>query len=411
MNFRLLLLIALAVLAAMAFGNEKYDNALLEADADVDMDLNVDADADEELDDEDMVDEDANEEDAPEAFLEVEDEPVKIPATHYMHNSGIGGVVQLPIAALNSVNPTPDPYDLVKVSSDLGESINGWALREQGAIAPINATDLYSLAYERIDKKVFNPFLISKNYNIRGYTYVLVPGFGQASNNKYFKPVESALESFGVHPMQVKTLHIDYEHKSTIDNAAHVFKAMSEIFTTLHNQTIVVVTHANGIVPFHAAYALYPEMASFVHGVIPLNPVWGGSVLATRAMPAQYSLDAAAVGFKNTSVALNELTYGSRMEFVRKYPVDYNALRIMTVSTHDEQPVGALAKTTAYIKAVTKELNDGVTTLSDQLIPGSRTLLLSLGHNDLVLPVVPDYKFNQITAIQSVFYTFFKTTP
>jgi len=403
MKLRLLLVIALALLAAIVFAHEEFDAALIEADAELDQEMEFAAE-------EEMNADEAAEEEAEEEVEEEVEEPVQVPlpATQTVPITQIAGVVQIPVAALQGFNsPAPNPYDQVKVVSGAQPIANGWALKQQGALQPMNTTDLFAYGYERIQKKLFNPFLLSKNYKMRSYSYVLVPGFGGAAAD-YFKPVRAALDSFGVHPVQVKTVPVDYT-KSTVDNAAAVFKTLRETFLSLKNQTIVVVTHANGIVPLHAAYALYPEAAEFIHGLIPINPTWGGSALATGIVPKEAVKEAEALGFK-ASVSLKDLTHASRREFVGKYPVDYNALRILTVSTHDEKPVGPLAATTSYIKKLFNEINDGVSALSDQFIPGSRAIILPVGHNALVLPKF-DPTFDQVAAIQSIFYSFFKTTP
>lgn len=280
---------------------------------------------------------------------------------------------------------------------------SGWALRERGAPDPVNTTDLFSVAYDRIKVKAWLLPNISDAYGIRDHTYVIVPG--ALSGKQYLAPIQNALAQYGVPAQQIVVAHMDYR-RPTLDNAKILFNTVNSTFDKFKQQDIVVITHSNGVIPIHAMYALFNQSIPMIHGVIAYQPIWGGSDIV-----ADPGLKLAANQIFHGAASLTDLSYKSRHEFVRLYPVPYNRFRMLTVSTHTNKPSAPFAATTFGLKK-TAGLNDGVVPLVDQLVPGARAIIVeNADHAALVFPSTAKCAWDSTLFAQATLYTLFKQTP
>jgi len=260
-----------------------------------------------------------------------------------------------------------------------------------------------------LKQKIWSPVNITLAYPIREYTYVLVGGYNTL--NRYMDPVAEALVSYGVGRNQIIRAPINYK-ASTLESAKVLFNLLNTTYwNVFKEQKIIFVTHSNGVIPVHALYALFPDARAMIHGLISLNPTWGGSVIASNYGGLPKDVLAAAKGFGLKGRTVNDISYNARREFVRAYPVDYNEMRVLVLATHAAKPSARYVATSKYVSLYSKEINDGVLSLSDQIVPGGRVVLVSdCDHEQLVYPSASLIN-NPLLSAQSYIYTFFKVTP
>ncbi len=315
------------------------------------------------------------------------------------------------VKALNPVVAPPGQAapSMTVILPDLKPQV-GWTFRERGAPESVNMTDLYTVAYDRIKCKMWQPVNISQNYPIKEYTYVVVGGTDGGKG--YFEPIGTALRSYGVPKESVLVAPINYAIP-TVKNADAFFKQLNNTyFNVLKEQKFIIFAHGQGMVQVHAVLSLYPTAASMIHGVIGINPVWGGSVIASnfKGLPADVEKVAKSLGL--TELAAADIGYPSRQSLIRSFPIDYNAARVLVIATHKEKADKKYEVTTKYIREYTKEINDGFVALTDQIVPGGRAIMLgNLDHDDLVFPSAKDAPVDATLAAQAYIYTFFKATP
>jgi len=285
----------------------------------------------------------------------------------------------------------------------------GWTLKERAAPESVNSTDLYALAYDRYKTCKWVPANVSVKFPIKEFTYVLVGG--PQARKDYFGPVRKALENYGVPKENCITASVQW-NLGVNKSAEVLFKAINHtFFNVLKEQRIVIIAHSVGVIPVHAMLTANNTAASLIHGVIAINPVWGGSYIADnyKGLPADVSKVVQAQGIP--AGVLAQATYGARKQAVRAFPLDYNSFRAMVIATHIEKSKD-FAATVSYLKKYSKEINDGVVALSDQVIPGGRAVILNnLDHDDLVYPTDKTAATDSVVAAQSYIYSFFKATP
>jgi len=195
------------------------------------------------------------------------------------------------------------------------------------------------------------------------------------------------------------------------ENARKLFKLVNTAFYAKAEQPIIIVVHSQGIVPVHAYLALYPEAASQVHAVLAYNPIWGGSVIADNIAGLPADVQKLAAGQGLTGATAKDVTYKSRQEMVRSFPLDFNSFRVMVAATH-LQASKEFLPSLQYLRKYSKTVSDGIITLQDQIIPGARAVMLDkLDHDDLVYASPATAPVNSTVAAQAMLYTLFKLTP
>jgi hypothetical protein len=267
---------------------------------------------------------------------------------------------------------------------------------------------MYSIAYDRLKCGMWVPANISLNYPVAQFSYILVGG--PAGKPGLFQPVQAALETYGVPKFAVQVPGLDYS-ESTLGTARKLFQLVNTTFYAKAEQPIILVVHSQGIVPVHAYLALYPEAASQVHAVLAYNPIWGGSVIADNIAGLPADVQKLAAGQGITASTAKGVTYKSRQEMVRAFPLDFNSFRVIVAATH-LQASKEFLPSLQYLRKYSKTVSDGIITLQDQIIPGARAVMLDkLDHDDLVYTSPATAPVNSTVAAQAMLYTLFKLTP
>jgi len=268
---------------------------------------------------------------------------------------------------------------------------------------------MFAIAYDRLKCGMWIPYNISVNYPVSQYSYLFVGG--PAGRKGYFAPVEKALQSYGVPTRAINRVAIDYT-ATTLRSARKLFKAVNYTYSVAMNeQPVVLVVHSQAMVPVHAYLSLFPEAGQQVHAVIAYNPIWAGSVLADNVNGLPDAVAAVAKSNGITAATVKDITYASRKEMVRSFPLDFNSFRVLVAGTSVVQSKD-YAASIPYLRRYSKSINDGVLALEDQLIPGARAVLLDkVDHDDLVYPSAATAAYNSTIAAQAMLYTLFKLSP
>lgn len=369
--------------------------AFTELGAEVEVDTQAEA--------EDFVETEADAEAQAESEMEAEAEETNTPVK-------AATPAPVPVVA-KPATPAPAPVKAATgaVVPPAKTSQAGWTFKERAAPESVNSTDLYSLAYDRFKTCKWAAVNVSAKFPIKEFTYVLVSG--PQMRKGYFEPIEKALANYGVPKTSIIRPAINWNVNSNT-SAEALFKSLNNTFyNVLKEQRMVIIAHSAGIIPVHAMLTGNNTSASIVHGVIAINPIWGGTYLAENAqgLPADVSKTFKEVGLPSQVIA--ESTYTARQKAVRGFPLDYNSFRAMVIATHIEKSKEWDA-TIGYLKKYSKEINDGVVALSDQIIPGGRAIIIgNMDHDDLVYPTEKNAATDSVMAAQSYIYSFFKATP
>lgn len=334
-------------------------------------------------------------EESTEETTEEESEEDNVPAVKIAVASAAPVKAAVKPAAGNVIPPLKKPH-------------SGWSFLERGAPDSFNATDMYTIAYDRLKCGMWSATNISLNYPVAQFSYVLVGGAGARAG--LFQPVTHALGTYGVPGFAIQQANLNFAG-STLGSARKLFKLVNATYYAKAEQPIILVVHSNAIVPVHAYLALYPEAASQVHAVLAYNPIWGGSVIADNiaGLPADVQKIAASQGV--TAATAKDITYKSRQEMIRSFPLDFNSFRVVVAATH-LQASKEFLPSLQYLRKYSKSISDGVITLQDQLIPGARAVVLDkLDHDDLVYATPATSPVNSTVAAQAMIYTLFKLTP
>lgn len=209
----------------------------------------------------------------------------------------------------------------------------------------------------------------------KGVVILVVPGLSTNGWNKvgipYLDENLAALQAFGysARRLAIKTEDGVAKNAEFIDG-----QIKSE---AAKGNKVILFAHSKGAVDSTAAIALDPALVPLVHGLIAIQPVWGGSPMAEMVKSSKL-LDAAVKlvieqVFKGQNDAVLDLDFQRRHDFVAKnvYPVAKVPTVVVRSTFNRSVSKSPLWANQKYITAKYKKPNDGMVMIADQQIPGA----------------------------------------
>ncbi len=270
-----------------------------------------------------------------------------------------------------------------------GES--GWALKNAPPTTDVSAKFNELLGAYRAGKSILPPSATS-------YRYLLVPGMLADHYPGYLSDNARALRAAG---LTVSEAPVQTQGRS-LQNAEIVRDAILK--ASEGGKQVVVIGHSKGAVDTTVALSLYPELKSKVRSLVALQPSYGGSVLVSDLL----GWDKLAPAVRNTlhtlfggdNHAFDDVTYASRKKFLAEHPYPTD-IPTVSLATRRLSPRSLLLPLEQYIKTRYGWENDGVLTVEDQMIPGSKVVKLDgvdhTGAAMLGLPGLTDYSPGELT--------------
>jgi pimeloyl-ACP methyl ester carboxylesterase len=205
------------------------------------------------------------------------------------------------------------------------------------------------------------------------HLYLLVKGLLGDDLPGYLLDNQQRLEARGL-----EVLEVAVDTGGTLD--ANVAVVREALLDAAHfRRSVVMVGHSKGGVECTAALALYPELRRHVRAVVTLQAPYGGSPLAhdLSTLPEmRWMMDFAfPLFFNGVSRSVDDLTYPSRMEFVRRhpYPTDIPTVALATSRLSRWSSMYALER---YFHDRYGYATDGLVAAVDAEVPGSRVVRL-----------------------------------
>jgi len=158
-------------------------------------------------------------------------------------------------------------------------------------------------------------------------------------------------------------------------------------------RSVVLVGHSKGGVECTATLALHPELRRVVRAVVTLQAPYGGSSiahdLATTPEMRRLIDFAFPLLFHGVSRSVEELSYTSRMEFIRKHPYPAG-IPTVSLATSRLSRVSSLYPLQRYLYDRYGYASDGMVTAVDAEVPGAGVVRLDdMDHAEAALRSLP----------------------
>ncbi len=259
---------------------------------------------------------------------------------------------------------------------------SGWALEGAAPTRDRSARFKELLQANRTGKEILPG-------SAQEYSYLLVPGLLADHYPGYLTNTGDVLREQGlkVHVAKVQT-------QATVkENAKIIRDALLEACKS--GKQVVMIGHSKGAVDAMAALSLYPEIRHRVRSMISMQGAYGGSIIASDLLDSKVLAPVARKGlttvFGGDDTSLTDVTYSARQKFLKEhpYPPDIDTVSLVT-SRFD--PKSILSPLEAYVKTRYGLDNDGILTVEDQIVPGSRVVKLDgVDHAEGALRGLPGF--------------------
>ncbi|MCY1016654.1 lipase [Pyxidicoccus sp. MSG2] len=160
-------------------------------------------------------------------------------------------------------------------------------------------------------------------------------------------------------------------------------------------RSVVLVGHSKGGVECTATLALHPELRRVVRAVVTLQAPYGGSSLAhdLATTPEMRRLIdfAFPLLFHGVSRSVEELSYTSRMAFIRKHPYPAG-IPTVSLATSRLSRLSSLYPLQRYLRDRYGYASDGLVTALDAEVPGAGVVRLDdMDHAEGALRALPGF--------------------
>jgi triacylglycerol lipase len=258
----------------------------------------------------------------------------------------------------------------------------GWALEGATPATDVTARFKELFAANRAGKSIL-PASASQ------YAYLLVPGLLADHYPGYLADNEQVLRdaSLEVHVAKVKT------QARVEENAKIIRDALLEACKS--GKQVVVIGHSKGAVDAMSSVSLYPEIRHRVRALISMQGSYGGSIIASDLLDSKTLAPVARATvsrlFGGDANSLTDVTYDSRRKFLEEHPYP-QGIDTVSLATSRLSPRSILSPLEHYLKARYGYANDGLLTLEDQIVPGSRVVKLdNVDHAEGALRGLPGF--------------------
>jgi triacylglycerol lipase len=258
----------------------------------------------------------------------------------------------------------------------------GWLQRSAGALPAEDLTPRFKALLARVREG--EPVLPDA---AKRHQYVLVRGMLGDELPGYLLDNVQRLEQRG---LEVREASVDTEGLMA-DNVAVLREALLD--AEHFGRSVVLVGHSKGGVECTATLALYPELRRVVRAVVTLQAPYGGSSIAhdlATAPEMRRLIDFAfPLLFHGVSRSVEELSYTSRMEFIRKHPYP-DGVPTVSLATSRLSRLSSLYPLERYLHDRYGYASDGMVTALDAEVPGAGVVRLGdMDHADAALRALP----------------------
>ncbi|MCP3139113.1 lipase family protein [Pyxidicoccus xibeiensis] len=260
----------------------------------------------------------------------------------------------------------------------------GWLKRAALALPPEDLTPRFRTLLGRVREG--EPVLPDE---AKRHQYVLVRGMLGDELPGYLLDNVQRLERRG---LDVREAPVDTEGLLA-DNVAVLREALLD--AEHFGRSVVLVGHSKGGVEVTAVLALYPELRRVVRAVVTLQAPYGGSSiahdLATTPELRRLIDFAFPLLFHGVSRSVEELSYTSRMEFIRKHPYPEGIPTVSLASSRLSR-LSSLYPLQRYLNDRYGYAADGMVTAVDSEVPGAAVVRLDdLDHAEAALRALPGF--------------------
>ncbi|MBZ4415095.1 lipase [Myxococcus sp. RHSTA-1-4] len=222
------------------------------------------------------------------------------------------------------------------------------------------------------------------------HQYLLVRGMLGDELPGYLLDNVQRLERRGLDVLEVP---VDTEGLLT-DNVAVLREALLD--AEYFGRSVVMVGHSKGGVECTATLALYPELRRVVRAVVTLQAPYGGSSIAhdlATAPEMRRLIDFAfPLLFHGVSRSVEELSYTSRMEFIRKHPYPAAVIPTVSLATSRLSRLSSLYPLQRYLYDRYGYASDGMVTAVDAEVPGAGVVRLDdMDHAEAAMRGLPGF--------------------
>ncbi len=258
----------------------------------------------------------------------------------------------------------------------------GWLQRAAGATPAEDLTPRFKSLLARVREG--EPVLPDA---AKRYQYVLVRGMLGDELPGYLLDNVQRLERRGLDVLEAP---VDTEGLVP-DNVALLREALLD--AEHFGRQVVLVGHSKGGVECTATLALHPELRRVVRAVVTLQAPYGGSSiahdLATTPDMRRLIDFAFPLLFHGVSRSVEELSYTSRMEFIRKHPYPAG-IPTVSLATSRLSRLSTLYPLQRYLHDRYGYASDGMVTAVDAEVPGASVVRLDdMDHADAALRSLP----------------------
>jgi pimeloyl-ACP methyl ester carboxylesterase len=207
---------------------------------------------------------------------------------------------------------------------------------------------------------------------------IAVPGLSTNQWNRigvpYFDENIAAMRAMGI-----SAYRIGVKTENGIDtNAAQIAGDIRA--RAAEHRRVILFAHSKGAADALAALAKDPSLAQHVHGVIAVQPVFGGSPIADFIAKQRLLSPAVKLVFERAfggqTSAVTDLSAQNRSSFHAKWPYP-SSLRTVVIRSTFNRPLSKslLWPNQKLITKFTGAPNDGMVKLADQSVPGAAATL------------------------------------
>jgi triacylglycerol lipase len=223
----------------------------------------------------------------------------------------------------------------------------------------------------------------------RRHQYLLVKGMMGDEVPGYLLDNQQRLERLG---LETREVAVNTQGRL----ASNVEVVRQALLDAAHfRRTVVLVGHSKGGVEAMSTLALHPELRRHVRAVVALQAPFGGSVIANDLVSTpslRRLMDVAFPSlFQGDAGSVEDLSYTSRMAFVRRhpYPADVPTVALATSRLSRRSVMRPLC---AYVHERYGWACDGLVNAVDAEVPGSRVVRLDdMDHAEAVLTGLPGF--------------------
>jgi len=216
------------------------------------------------------------------------------------------------------------------------------------------------------------------------YVYLTVYGLTGMHWPGYMEANREALSGRG---LDVREIKVDTE-APTRTNAEQIARTIKAV--EAEGKQVVLIGHSKGGLDATAALSLHPELAKDVRAVVTMQTPYGGAPLAQDLesnIAGRLGVDFLASDvFGGDPKSVQDLTYTSRQDFIRKHPFPTN-IPVVSLATSDTSQLSPLAGPNDYTRLRYGEKTDGLVSPKDAFVPGANVVTLNdLDHVNSTLP-------------------------